>query len=188
MTAQSASNSPTQRPPAETPLLEPGQCSTDSTGSGQTVYGAPFDKFRPLGGGADGDLFRRFNIRAAEEADFLTYWVVTRASTGIFTRDPAGILAFRISSANLADLNNELDIGAPGQHARWIHVYDAEGTSWLTQFRQVDIEALAEIFDRAGKPVQHDGRLGLYGPSGQTVRNFVARQRIDAELARIKRY
>ncbi|KAF2448650.1 hypothetical protein P171DRAFT_440983 [Karstenula rhodostoma CBS 690.94] len=188
MTAQPASDSHTQTFPVRTPLLKTSYCPTDSTGPEQMVYGAPFEKFRPVGGGADGDLFRRFNVRAAEEADFLTYWAVTRASTGIFTRDATGILAFRISSA---DLNNELDIGTPGtprRFARWIHVYDAEGTSWLTQFRQVDIEALPKIFDSAGKPVQHDGRLGLNGPSGQTVRNFVARQRIEAELARIKRY
>jgi hypothetical protein len=88
------------------------------------------------------------------------------------------------------NLNNELDIGTPGtpsQCARWIHVYDAEGTSWLTQFRLVDIEALPEIFNIAGKPLQHDGRLSLNDPSGQTVRNFIARQRIEAELARMKR-
>lgn len=171
------------------PPFNPRQ--TDPTGSEETVYGAPFDKFRPLGGGADGDLFRRFNIRAAEEAGFLMYWALTRASAGIFTRDAAGILVFRVSLANLADLNSELDIGTPGplrQHARWLHVYDAEGTSWLTQFRQVDIGELPRIFDSAGKPVRHDGRLGLNGPSGKTVREIIARRRIDAELARMSRY
>jgi hypothetical protein len=189
MTAQQASNSPAQKSLVKNPLLNPEQYPTE-LGPGNTVYGTPFDKFRPLGGGAGQDIFRRFNIRAAEEADFLTYWVETRASAGIFARDATGSLVFRISSANLTDLNSELDIGTPGtpsQCARWIHVYDAEGTSWLTQFRLVDIEGLPEIFDSAGKPVQHSGRLSLNDPSGQTVRNFVARQRIEAELARMKR-
>jgi hypothetical protein len=189
MTAQQASNSPAQRTLIKSPPLKPEQYPTE-LGPGQTVYGTPFDKFRPLGGGAGQDIFRRFNIRAAEEADFLTCWAETRASAGIFARDATGTLAFRISSANLMNLNNELDIGTPGtpsQCARWIHVYDAEGTSWLTQFRLVDIEALPEIFNIAGKPLQHDGRLSLNDPSGQTVRNFIARQRIEAELARMKR-
>jgi hypothetical protein len=173
MTAQQASNSPAQRTLIKSPPLKPEQYPTE-LGPGQTVYGTPFDKFRPLGGGAGQDIFRRFNIRAAEEADFLTCWAETRASAGIFARDATGTLAFRISSANLMNLNNELDIGTPG-------------TSWLTQFRLVDIEALPEIFNIAGKPLQHDGRLSLNDPSGQTVRNFIARQRIEAELARMKR-
>ncbi|KAL1596998.1 hypothetical protein SLS60_008580 [Paraconiothyrium brasiliense] len=174
MTASQAINNPTQSPSVKEQSRKPGQYPTETMGAGETVYGTPFDRFRPLGGGADGDLFRRYHIGAAEEADFLTYWAETRTSAGIFARDATGTLVFRISTTNLADVNNELDIGRPGaadQYARWIHVYDAEGTSWLTQFRRIDLETLPKIFDGAGKPVEHNGRLGLCGPSGQTVQN-----------------
>lgn len=112
------------------------------------------------------------------------YWVEKRLPIGIFARDSNGTLVFRISSADLTDFN-ELDIGNPGSGAKWMHVYDQDGISWLTQFRRVDPAALPKVFDGAGQPIRQEGMLSLQGASEQAIGDLVARQRVEAELARI---
>lgn len=159
----------------------------DDADSGKEVFGTPFDRWRPIGGGAEQDIFRRFNVRFSEEADFLTYWSEKRLSTGIFARDNHGTLVFRISSAHLAELT-ELEIGNPGnwsRSARWLHVYDSKGVSWLTQLRRADLDAFPETFDGTGQPLQRDGKVGQYGSSGHTVQDFATRHRVEAEISRI---
>lgn len=182
MTAEQTSGYESHGFPDTTQPRKQSESSPESTIPEETVFGSPFDRFRPLGGGADGDIFRRYYIRAAEEADFLTHWVETRTSVGIFARDGSGTLVFRISSASLTGFNDELNIGSLHQSARWTHVYDAEGASWLTQFRSVDVAALPKIFDLNGQPVQHGGGPDRYGSSGH-----VARRQLDAEMAGLRR-
>ncbi|KAJ4293661.1 hypothetical protein N0V90_008945 [Kalmusia sp. IMI 367209] len=111
----------------------------------------PYDRWRPSGGGSHRDIFRKFNVQPAEEADFLRHWA-ERGSAGIFARDATGIL-----------------------------VYDPDGTSWLTQFRHEDLSNFPSVFDASGQSVQYDGRIGYYGPSGLTVADLVAHQQFGAD-------
>jgi hypothetical protein len=157
------------------------------SGPDEKVIGSPFDRWRPLGGGDEQDIFRRFNIQPAEEADFLTYWSQTRLSTGIFARDTKGTLVFRISPTDLTDLS-ELDIGNScgwSRPARWLHMYDGEGVSWLTQSRPMDLEAFPQAFDCSGRLIQQGEGRGSCWSSDAQVGDAVARRRIAAELARI---
>lgn len=147
------------------------------------IFAKPFDKFQPQGGGKDGDIFRRFKIRRDEELDFCVHWVRHRISTGIFSRDQDGTLAFRVSSSDLSDLT-ELGIGKPDlgrdSGVGWTHVYDEDGVSWLTQFRCIDLEEqFPNVFDAEGASIDWNGRVGRYGPSGLTPGDFATRMLSD---------
>ena len=153
-------------------------------GPEQKAAGTPFERWRPQGGGNGHDIFRRFNIPRAEEGDFLIHWSKTHLASGLFARDPDGTLVFRISSANLTDLS-ELGIGdleSWTPPARWLHVYDREGMSWLTRFRRTDGKELPHVSDEGGRMVQQDGHLDSSWSAAPAV---VARRRIEAELARM---
>jgi hypothetical protein len=135
----------------------------------------PFDRWRPVGGGAECDIFRRFKILTAEEEAFLVHWARMSSDRGILSRDETGTLIFRISSKNLSDLN-KLRIGRsdrPDLETEWLHVYDEEGVSWLTQFACTEpVQFPTAMYDSIGRPLLANGRIGRYGPSGVTVSGF----------------
>jgi hypothetical protein len=125
------------------------------------LFAKPFDRFKPQGGGAEGDIFRRFKIRRGEEIDFFMHWNSHNISTGIFNRDESGTLVFRVSSSDISDLTL-LGIGRAGlgrgSGVEWTHVYDEHGISWLTQFRRVRRgEQVPNIFDGDGRPILWHG-------------------------------
>lgn len=119
------------------------------------LFAKPFDRFKPRGGGAEGDIFRRFKIRRGEEIDFFMHWNSHNTSSGIFNRDESGTLVFRVSSSDISDLNLLGIVRAgSGRESEWAHVYDEQGISWLTQFRCVDIgEQVPNIFDGDGRAI-----------------------------------
>lgn len=164
---------------------ELGNCSW--SGPEQKAVGTPFERWRPQGGGNDQDIFRRFNIPRAEEGDFLLHWSKTRLASGFCARDPDGTLVFRISPTNLTDLN-ELGIGnlqGWTSCARWLHVYDRDGMSWLTRFGRTEGKESPHASDDSGRMVQHGGRLGSHASSRSAATAVVARRRIEAELQRM---
>lgn len=134
----------------------------------------PFDHWKPLGGGAEHDIFRRFKILATEEEAFLIYWAKKSSGKGILSHDETGTLIFRISSANISDLA-DMHIGrsdGPDHKAQWLHVYDNEGVSWLTQSTKTN-QASSSIDVR--NLVLASNIVGRYGPSGLTVEEVGAR-------------
>ncbi|PSN75331.1 hypothetical protein BS50DRAFT_582033 [Corynespora cassiicola Philippines] len=149
----------------------------------------PFDSFRPLGGGAQRDIFRRFKILASEEEEFLLYWARQSLKSGIFCRDEDGVLVFRISPADLSGLK-ACGIGRSDMqahcNAQWLMVYDEEGVSWLTRFRCIDLENFPTIYDTSGQPIRANGRLGRYGPSGMTPGDYHAQLQLESALAGIR--
>ncbi|KAH7135302.1 hypothetical protein B0J11DRAFT_502132 [Dendryphion nanum] len=150
----------------------------------EIVWAKPFDRFRINGGGAAGDIFRRFKICKSEEEDFMVHWCRNNITLGIFTRDNSGVLEFRVSSSDLSDLT-EMGIGrhdlSPDVGTHWTHVYDEHGVSWLTQFHYADHGAnLPMAFDILGESMSNVGRIGRYGPSGLTPSNFYRRMQARA--------
>jgi hypothetical protein len=114
----------------------------------------PFDRWRPIGGGAEHDIFRRFKILATEQEAFLIYWARKSSGRGILSHDETGTLIFRISSANISDLA-DMHIGrSDGQdnNPQWLHVYDQEGVSWLTQSANTDREHVLDYDLRYNRP------------------------------------
>jgi hypothetical protein len=136
----------------------------------------PFDQWKAIGGGAGYDTFRRFNILAVEEKAFLVHWAKKCTGQGVLSRNETGTLVFRISSTDSSGLVN-LDIGrsdSPEVETQWLHVYDEEGVSWLTQFACTDaVHFPTKIYDSFGRPFLANGKIGRYGPSGLTVPDFV---------------
>jgi hypothetical protein len=93
----------------------------------------PFDRWKPVGGGAEHDIFRRFKILANDEVAFLIHWANKSSGKGIISHDESGTLIFRISSAHISDLAG-MHISrsdAPDNKAQWTHAYDQDGISWL---------------------------------------------------------
>lgn len=157
--------------------------ATDHTSSAQESIrcqvppcAKPFDQWRPLGGGAGHDIFRRFKILGAEEENFLADWAKRSPGKGILSRDETGTLVFRINPTNIPDLAY-MRIGrpdAPALETRWLHVYDQDGISWLTQisFTGRNLSS-AQTYDTADQPMLAGGNLGRFGPSGLTVEEFM---------------
>ena len=163
--------------PSTTETPDDNQSKMDVTPSHAPPCVKPFDRWTPLGGGAENDIFRRFNILPTEEEAFLTYWARTSSGKGILSRDETGTLTFRISSANIAELA-DMHIGRTNgldHSAQWLHVYDQEGVSWLTQSANSD-QSLAATRETIGQPNFANCNLGRYGPSGLTVKEFVERR------------
>ncbi|KAF2865769.1 hypothetical protein BDV95DRAFT_247881 [Massariosphaeria phaeospora] len=146
-------------------------------------FAKPYDRFKPQGGGVDGDIFLRFKIRAMDEEEFLVHWARLRTTSGIFTRDESGTLVFRMSSSDLSDYPY---IGICRSNlpcepaARWQHCYDEAGISWLTKPMSSDSNH-TELY-ACGFEVQPHGSVGQYGPSGLTPTDFVARQLLEEEV------
>ncbi|KAF2646619.1 hypothetical protein P280DRAFT_464822 [Massarina eburnea CBS 473.64] len=162
------------------------KCSSTSLGKrpvqpNEPVYTKPFDQRRPLGGGAEKDIFRYFKIFPAEEAAFLTSFATKRPMNAYISHDDGGTLIFRISSANLSELAvmgiSGTNCAVPDPDAQWLQVCDREGVSWLTQFRYTDFTNVpSELYDTTGNLMTTMGRIGQYGPSGLSVSDYVKRQ------------
>lgn len=170
--------------------VDPNTIPTAETSeSNEIIWVKPFDRFRIKGGGAAGDIFRRFKICQSEEQDFVLHWCRNHIALGILTRDDNGVLEFRISSSDLSDLT-EMGIGRPNLNPEtgihWTHIYDEQGVSWLTQFRFSDhIKEIPSSIDIHGKPVVNFGRIGRYGPSGLTPSDFYHRMEVKLGMGRI---
>lgn len=151
------------------------------------------------------DVSLTFRLHRDEEAEFLCQWAERRVG-GSLERDGLGFLMFRVGIADFGALS-QLNIGEAGLNSRslkrtWLQAYDLSGTRWLSQLRIQDFEKLPDLFDASGEPVECDGRtglhdpsilpheeqemgrelfrdgiIGIYGPSGLTVDELVARQK-----------
>jgi hypothetical protein len=163
----------------ETPTNSSATLVRDSIQPKEPVFTKPFDLWRPLGGGAHRDIFRYFKICPAEEQAFLVFYASKRLTNGFVSHDEGGILVFRVSSAHLSELAG-LGISCTNtstQDYEWFQVCDGEGISWLTQAGCTDMEKLpSELHTTAGQPVSENGRIGRYGPSGLTVREYWMKQ------------
>ncbi|KAF2705805.1 hypothetical protein K504DRAFT_505540 [Pleomassaria siparia CBS 279.74] len=125
-------------------------------------YAKPFDRFKPLGGGADGDIFRCFKVPRMEEELFIIHWVRQPLSFGFLARDETGTLVFRVSSSDVSRLSM-FGIGNPGSQAEWSHVYDPQGISWLTRWHGSSFRIFQTDWDE--KVRLDNGIVRRYGPS-----------------------
>ena len=164
---------------AAAPLVTPGVSPT-LPGSN---FARPFDRFTANGGGASGDIFRRFKIHKSEEEQFIVHWVRQPFAPGLLTRDEHGTLVFRVSSSDISYIS-ALRIGHPdfelesGIEVEWTHVYDEQGISWLSRCRGIDYstveidmyDVLDEQYERITR--ERNGTFGMYGPSGLTPAEF----------------
>lgn len=134
--AHSSHPEPTTFPvPSTKTISEKGYPGVEIPKSQTSPCAKPFDRWRPIGGGSEHDIFRRFKILATEEEAFLIHWARTSSGKGILSHDETGALIFRISSASMSDLA-DMHIGRPDgsdSKMQWLHVYDQEGISCLTQ-------------------------------------------------------
>ncbi|KAF2788237.1 hypothetical protein K505DRAFT_329069 [Melanomma pulvis-pyrius CBS 109.77] len=147
-----------------------------------TTFAKPFDRFKPVGGGASADIFRRFKIHKSEEEYFIVHWVRQPSSPGFLTRDANGALVFRVSSSDISGLSAlgigsaDLDVGG----VEWTHIYDEEGVSWLSRCRGIDYTASSlDVYDLSDEEWEklifaNNGIIGRRGPSGLTPAEFHA--------------
>jgi hypothetical protein len=146
----------------------------------------PFDRWRPIGGGTEQDIFQRFKISATEEAAFLMYWAEMSSGRSILSHDEDGNLIIRINPADISELA-DLRIGGLDTmdgKAQWLQVYDQEGVSWLTQSASADRAPTSTGNCYAvGAQTIANNALGLYGPSGLTVKEYMEQHQLDLPRA-----
>ncbi|CAI6307594.1 unnamed protein product [Periconia digitata] len=119
----------------------------------------PFDRNRPLGGGAERDIFRCFKIFPAEEKAFLTFWASKRSTNGFLSYNEDGHLTFHISATQVPDLVylGICRLGTLEHNAQWVQVCDRDGYSWLTQLDYQNCASLpAHMYDTTGRPLAAD--------------------------------
>lgn len=166
----------TQSDPTFSPAPSTTTPHTVGTKTPISTRAKSLDRWRPTGGGAEHDIFQSFKIAAIEAAAFLTYWVNTSSSIGILSRDEDGTLLFHINPANIPELAG-MHIGrqqGPDRKAQWLQVYDQEGVSWLTQSAYTGLApSSTETHYATGSNPLSTNNLGVYGPSGLTVKEFV---------------
>jgi hypothetical protein len=149
------------------------------------ICARPFDHWRPRGGGAEHDIFQRFKIAAIEEVAFLMHWAKKSSGRSILSHDEDGNLNIHINPADISEL---ADMGISGLDdidgkAQWLHVYDQEGVAWLTLSTNAD-QALTNKSRHTDGPDTFVGnKLGVYGPSGFTVKEFMEQHQLDCRHA-----
>jgi hypothetical protein len=162
------------------PAFSPASSTTTTSQRPETTPSVPacarpYDQWRPIGSGAEQSIFRRFKIAATEEVAFLIYWARMSTGRSILSHDEDGNLIIRINPADISELADMGISGSDemGDKAQWLHVYDQEGVAWLTLSANADKALTNEGQYTDGPDTIVGNKLGVYGPSGLTVKEFM---------------